>query len=220
MNNPFSRRFALQSMAAIATAMTSVGCAPESAAAVDLTTPTADGSAVAVLAGGCFWCTEAVFERMKGIQDVESGYIGGSVANPTYNQVCSGLTGHAEAVRIIYDPQIVDYDEILKVFFKTHDPTTLNRQGVDTGTQYRSAIFPVDDEQKQVAEKTISKLNQSDDYRDQIVTTVEPLATWYPAEEYHQDYFRRNPNAGYCKSTVAAKVRKFNREFGKEYLAK
>ncbi|WZU48001.1 peptide-methionine (S)-S-oxide reductase MsrA [Stieleria varia] len=170
--------------------------------------------AVATLAGGCFWCTEAVYERMEGIEDVVSGYIGGTVPNPTYEQVCSKLTGHAEAVEITYDPSVVTYEEILEVFFKTHDPTTLNRQGADAGPQYRSSIFYHDEEQKKIAEKYIEKLNQSGEYNRKIVTLLEKATTFYPAEEYHQDYFRRNPNAGYCKYVVQNKVRKFNREFG------
>lgn len=175
-------------------------------------------TALATIAGGCFWCTEAVFERMRGISDVTSGYIGGEMVDPDYKSVCTGRTGHAEAVRITYDPSVVSFKEILKVFFKTHDPTTLNRQGADVGTQYRSAIFPHNDEQKREAEEFIAEI--SGEYRDPIVTSIEPLSTWYPAEEYHQDYFRRNPNAGYCQAVVANKVRKFNREFGDEYLDK
>ena len=170
--------------------------------------------AVATLAGGCFWCTEAVFERMQGVNDVVSGYIGGHVANPTYEQVCSKTTGHAEAVEIYYDPDQVTYDELLEVFFKTHDPTTLNRQGADAGPQYRSSVFYHDETQKKAAEKYIEKLNKSGEYNSPIVTKLEVASKFYPAEEYHQDYFRRNPNAGYCQAVVKNKVRKFNREFG------
>lgn len=169
---------------------------------------------VAILAGGCFWCTEAVFERMKGVSDVVSGYIGGRNANPTYQQVCSGLTGHAEAVQIFFDPDKTSFTEILEVFFKTHDPTTLNRQGVDTGTQYRSAIFYQNDEQKQIAADYIAKLDKEGEFRNPIVTTLEPPTKFFAAEEYHQDYFRRNPNAAYCQRVVVEKVRKFNRTFG------
>ncbi|MDB4770564.1 peptide-methionine (S)-S-oxide reductase MsrA [bacterium] len=168
--------------------------------------------AVATLAGGCFWCTEAVYERMRGVNDVVSGYIGGHVKNPTYEQVCGKLTGHAEAVEIYYDPSKTTYEELLEVFFKTHDPTTLNRQGADQGPQYRSAVFFHDDKQKELAKKYIAKLNADGD--GPIVTTLEPASKFYAAEEYHQDYFARNPNAGYCRAVVRNKVRKFNREFG------
>jgi methionine-S-sulfoxide reductase len=170
--------------------------------------------AVATLAGGCFWCTEAVFERMQGVNDVVSGYIGGHVANPTYEQVCGKQTGHAEAVEIYYDPSETTYEELLEVFFKVHDPTTKNRQDADEGPQYRSAVFYHDEEQKAIAEKYIQKLNESDEFNSPIVTTLEKATTFYTAEEYHQDYFRRNPNAGYCQAVVRNKVRKFNREFG------
>lgn len=168
--------------------------------------------AVATLAGGCFWCTEAVYERMRGVNDVVSGYIGGHVKNPTYQQVCGKRTGHAEAVEIYYDPSKTTYEELLEVFFKTHDPTTLNRQGADVGPQYRSAVFFHDEQQKQKAKKYIAKLNAAGE--GPIVTTLEPASKFYAAEEYHQDYFARNPNAGYCQAVVRNKVRKFNREFG------
>jgi methionine-S-sulfoxide reductase len=170
--------------------------------------------AVATLAGGCFWCTEAVFERMRGVNDVVSGYIGGHVPNPTYEQVCGKRTGHAEAVEIYYDPQQTTYEELLEVFFKTHDPTTLNRQGNDEGPQYRSSVFYHDEEQKAIAEKYIKKLNESGVYDSPVVTKLEKASTFYVAEEYHQDYYRRNPYAGYCQAVVRNKVRKFNREFG------
>ncbi len=170
--------------------------------------------AVVTLAGGCFWCTEAVYEQMKGINDVVSGYIGGTVKNPDYKAVCTGTTGHAEAVEIYYDPTITTYEEILEVFFKTHDPTTLNKQGADEGTQYRSAIFYHDDAEKQKAEAYIAKLNASKEFDRPIVTTLEPATEFYAAEEYHQDYFRKNPNAGYCQAVVKNKVRKFQRTFG------
>ncbi|MCG8650759.1 MAG: peptide-methionine (S)-S-oxide reductase MsrA [Pirellulales bacterium] len=169
---------------------------------------------VATLAGGCFWCTEAVFERMEGVNDVVSGYIGGHVVNPTYEQICGKKTGHAEAVEIYYDPTVTNYEEILKVFFKTHDPTTLNRQGNDEGPQYRSAVFYHNETQKKAAETYIKKLNQSEVYASPIVTTLESATKFYPAEEYHQDYYRRNPNAGYCQVVVRSKVAKFNSEFG------
>jgi peptide-methionine (S)-S-oxide reductase len=170
--------------------------------------------AVATLANGCFWCTEAVYERMEGVNDVVSGYIGGHVVNPTYEEVCGKKTGHAEAVEVYYDPSVTTYEELLEVFFKTHDPTTLNRQGNDEGPQYRSSVFYHNDEQKRIAKKYIDKLNQSREYRTPIVTLLEKATKFYPAEEYHQDYFRLNPNAGYCQVVVKNKVRKFNREFG------
>lgn len=169
--------------------------------------------AVATLAGGCFWCTEAVFERMVGVNDVVSGYIGGSMVNPDYKSVCTGTTGHAEACEIYYDPSKVKYEELLEVFFKVHDPTSLNKQGVDEGTQYRSAIFYHDDEQKAIAEEYIKQLNDSGDFKKKIVTTLEPASKFYEAEAYHQDYFRNNPNQGYCRAVVAQKVRKFQHSF-------
>ena len=173
-----------------------------------------DNEAVATLAGGCFWCTEAVFERMKGVNDVVSGYIGGHVENPTYQQVCSKLTGHAEACEVYYDPNVVSYEELLELHFKTHDPTTLNQQGLDKGPQYRSSIFYHDEEQKQIAEKYIKKLEDSNEFRRPIVTKLEKATKFYPAEEYHQDYFRLNPTAGYCRAVVAKKVRKAKNVLG------
>ena len=155
---------------------------------------------VAIFAGGCFWCTEAVFERMNGVGDVVSGYIGGRIVDPSYQAVCTGRTGHAEAVQIYYDPSVVTYEELLEVFFKTHDPTTLNKQGADEGTQYRSAIFYQDDAEKAEAEAYIEKLNDSGIFNRRIVTRLEPASKFYVAEEYHQDYFANNPNAGYCRA--------------------
>ncbi|WP_197231048.1 peptide-methionine (S)-S-oxide reductase MsrA [Novipirellula artificiosorum] len=178
-----------------------------------MTESTKPAEAVATLAGGCFWCTEAVYERIDGVGDVVSGYIGGQVVNPNYTQVCTGRTGHAEAVEVHFDPSKRTFEEILEIFFKTHDPTTLNRQGPDTGTQYRSGIFYHNQEQKQIAEKYIEKLNQSGEFNRPIVTKLEPATVFYPAEEYHQDYYRRNPNAGYCQMVVRNKVRKTNIEF-------
>lgn len=172
------------------------------------------GDAIAIFAGGCFWCTEAVFERMVGVKDVESGYIGGRIPNPTYKAVCTGRTGHAEAVRIRYNPEEATFDELLEVFFKTHDPTTLNRQGNDIGTQYRSSVFYLNEGQKQATEKMIDHLNEADEFNRRIVTRLEEATEFYPAEEYHQDYYRLNPNAGYCRAVVASKVRKFNNTFG------
>ncbi len=165
----------------------------------------------ATFAGGCFWCTEAVFDALKGVSHVESGYIGGARPNPSYEQVCSGATGHAEAVRITFDPAQVTYADLLDIFFHTHDPTTLNRQGGDAGTQYRSAIFPHSPEQKAEAEAAIAR-NQAD-WDNPIVTTIEADAPWYKAEAYHQRYFEKNPTAGYCAAVVGPKVAKFRKGY-------
>jgi peptide-methionine (S)-S-oxide reductase len=165
----------------------------------------------ATLAGGCFWCTEAVFDELTGVIAVESGYIGGHVTDPSYAAVCTGRTGHAEAVRITYDEAQVSYADLLDIFFHTHDPTTLNRQGADAGTQYRSAIFPHSPEQRAEAEEAI-KRNQAD-WDQPIVTTIEPLAPWYKAEQYHQQYYANNPNAGYCAAVVGPKMAKFRKGY-------
>ncbi|MBB6122303.1 peptide-methionine (S)-S-oxide reductase MsrA [Sphingobium subterraneum] len=168
--------------------------------------------AVATLAGGCFWCTEAVYQQVAGVKAVESGYIGGTVPDPTYEEVCSGRTGHAEAIRITFNPDVVSYDALLDIFFATHDPTTLNRQGNDVGTQYRSAIFPHDGEQEAAARAAIER--SQPDQASPIVTTIEPLATWYPAENYHQDYWARvgdrNP---YCMAVIPPKLQKLQKRF-------
>jgi len=182
----------------------------------------ADGDArlvKATFAGGCFWCTEAVYAEIKGVESVVSGYIGGRVANPTYQQVCTGMTGHAEAVEITYDPQQVPYEKLLEIFFTTHDPTTLNRQGPDVGTQYRSAIFTHDAEQKRIAEAVIGKLDQARIFPGPIVTEVTPAPTFYAAEEYHQDYFAKNPFDRYCQVQAAPKVAKTRKLF-KDLLKK
>lgn len=171
------------------------------------------GFSIATLAGGCFWCIEAVYDQMKGVVAVESGYIGGQTEHPTYEAVCSGRTGHAEAVRITFDSTAVSYRELLEVFFVIHDPTTLNRQGHDAGTQYRSAIFYHTPEQKQIADEVISLITQEDIYSQPIVTQVKPAETWYEAEPYHQEYFKRNPFQGYCTAVVAPKVSKFRKLF-------
>src|SRR3954471_19312457 len=154
---------------------------------------------VAVLAGGCFWCTEAVFLDVVGVKSVESGYTGGTVANPTYKQVCGGDTGHAEAIRVTFDPNQLSYDDLLEVFFATHDPTQLNRQGNDVGTQYRSVIFYASDEQKQEAESIIKELEEAHAYSQPIVTTLEPLGKFYEAEDYHKNYYERNQGQPYCQ---------------------
>jgi peptide-methionine (S)-S-oxide reductase len=163
---------------------------------------------VATLAGGCFWCLEAAFQELKGVEQVQSGYAGGHVPNPSYEAVCTGTTGHAEVVQITFDPAVVSFDELLHVFFTIHDPTTLNRQGGDVGTQYRSAIFYHSPEQKATAERVMAELQAGQVWDDPIVTELEPLAAFYPAEEYHRDYFRRNPNQGYCSAVIAPKVAK------------
>jgi peptide-methionine (S)-S-oxide reductase len=168
---------------------------------------------VATLAGGCFWCLEAVYDQLKGVQEVESGYAGGSVRNPTYKQVCSGTTGHAEVVQIKYDPQVVSFKDLLDVFFTIHDPTTLNRQGADVGTQYRSAIFYHTPEQKAIAEQTIADLNAAHLWDAPIVTQVAPIDDYYPAEDYHQEYFENNPYQPYCRAIIAPKVAKFRKHY-------
>jgi peptide-methionine (S)-S-oxide reductase len=166
----------------------------------------------ATLAGGCFWCTEAVFKDVIGVTEVESGYIGGHVPNPTYKQVCGGDTGHAEAIRVTYDPSVISYGDILDLFLATHDPTQLNRQGNDVGTQYRSAIFPHDAEQEAAARQAIERAQP--DWPAPIVTTIEPLSEWWPAEDYHQDYWegegQRNP---YCLAVIPPKLRKLRKSF-------
>jgi peptide-methionine (S)-S-oxide reductase len=171
------------------------------------------GLAIATLAGGCFWCLEAVYDQMQGVVAVESGYMGGQVDHPTYDAVCSGRTGHAEAVRISFDLALVSYRELLGVFFVIHDPTTLNRQGHDVGTQYRSAIFYHGLEQKQVAEEVIAAITKEGIYPGPIVTQVEQAGTWYEAEPYHQEYYSRNPFQGYCTAVVGPKVAKFRKLF-------
>lgn len=167
----------------------------------------------AILAGGCFWCTEAVFQRLKGVDTVISGYSGGQIKNPTYREVCSGLTGHAEAIEIIYDKSIISFTELLEVFFKTHDPTTLNRQGADAGTQYRSAIFYKTTEQKEVAEKVIQTLNEGHAFDNPVVTEVTAFTNFYPAEDYHQNYYNDNKEQGYCRVVINPKLEKLEKLF-------
>jgi peptide-methionine (S)-S-oxide reductase len=167
----------------------------------------------ATLAGGCFWCVEAVFDELRGVESVVSGYTGGDVARPTYNQVCTGATGHAEAVEIAFDPSVVSFRELLEVFFTVHDPTTLNRQGADVGTQYRSAIFYHTPEQREIAEATITDLNAKKIWDAPIVTEVVPLTEFFTAEDYHQEYFSNNANQPYCRAVVAPKVAKFRQKF-------
>ncbi|HPF35702.1 MAG TPA: peptide-methionine (S)-S-oxide reductase MsrA [Candidatus Krumholzibacteria bacterium] len=167
----------------------------------------------AVLGGGCFWCLEAVYEDMDGVRDVVSGYAGGHDPRPTYEHVCSGRTGHAEVVQVTFDPSVVTYRELLDVFFKIHDPTSLNRQGADVGTQYRSIILTEGDAQRRIAEAAVREENASEHWERDLVTEIVPLETFFPAEEYHQDYFRRNPGQGYCQAVVAPKLRKFREAF-------
>ena len=166
-----------------------------------------------VLGGGCFWCTEAVFKEVRGIEDVESGYSNGPVQRPTYEQVCSGTTGHAEVVKLAYDPQQISTRQILEIFFVVHDPTQLDRQGNDVGTQYRSGIYYTTEEQKQAADDIIREMSQDKVYGKPIVTEVKPLSNYWPAEDYHQDFFERNPHQGYCMAVAAPKVEKFRKTF-------
>lgn len=164
---------------------------------------------------GCFWCSEAMFSQLQGVQSVQSGFSGGTVANPTYREVCTGETGHAEVVQITYDPTIISYTELLQVFFRMHDPTTLNRQGADIGTQYRSVIFVHNAQQWAQAQEAITELTKEHVYNDPIVTVVEDYKAFYPAEEYHNNYFQNNKNEGYCRMVVAPKVEKFQKVFEK-----
>ena len=167
---------------------------------------------VAILAGGCFWCTEAIYLDVVGVETVESGYIGGQNANPTYREVCGGNTGHAEAVRVTFDADQISYAELLDIFFATHDPTQLNRQGGDVGTQYRSAIFPLNEEQRAAADAGIARANE--ERGGGVVTTIEAASTWYPAEDYHQDYFAREGNSNpYCQAVIAPKLQKFRKSY-------
>ena len=171
-----------------------------------------DKTEIAVFAGGCFWCTEAVFKMLKGVLDVRPGYTGGTVENPTYEEVCRGNTGHAEVIRIEYDPTKIRYEDLLTVFFASHDPSTLNRQGSDVGNQYRSAVFYTTQEQKQTAEKVIREIDSSAK-GDPVVTEVVPLTTFYEAEDYHRDYYERNKDAPYCRVIINPKVEKVQRKF-------
>jgi len=171
---------------------------------------------LATLAGGCFWCLEAVFEQLRGVTKVTSGYSGGHVPNPSYQAVCTGTTGHAEVVQVTFGPDEISFRDLLGVFFTLHDPTTLDRQGGDVGTQYRSAIFYHDDEQRRTAEEVVRELEAEHVFDDPIVTKIEPLQAFYPAEEYHREYYRRNPSQFYCRAVIAPKVAKLR----SKYLAK
>lgn len=168
---------------------------------------------VAVLGGGCFWCTEAVFSKINGVEKVEPGYSGGKLENPTYEQVSTGRTGHAEVVQITFDPDVISYEEILEIFFSTHDPTTLNRQGPDVGTQYRSVIFYSNDQQKAVAEQVIKEMSEANAWDRPIVTQLEPLKVFYPAEDYHKDYFKRHTEQAYCMLVIAPKIAKLKEHY-------
>ena len=165
------------------------------------------------LGSGCFWCTEAVYQQLKGVETVVSGYSGGQVENPSYEQVTTGRTGHAEVCQIQFDPEQISYEDMLEVFFSTHDPTTLNRQGNDVGTQYRSVIFYHDDEQRKIAERVKKDLDEAGTWKNPIVTEIVPYEEFYPGEDYHQNYFRNNPNQGYCQLVIAPKLKKFEKVF-------
>ena len=168
---------------------------------------------VATFGSGCFWCSEAVFSELNGVTQVESGYSGGKVADPTYEQVCTDRTGHAEVAQVAFDPSRVSYRELLEVFFSTHDPTTRNRQGADVGTQYRSVIFFHDEAQRKAAEEMIAELTRDKAFRNPIVTEIEPFKVFYPAEDYHHEYYRRNPGQGYCQAVISPKLAKFRAHF-------
>ncbi len=171
---------------------------------------------VATLASGCFWCTEAVFQRLRGVEKVVSGYTGGSLADPTYEQICTGTTGHAEAVQVSFDPAVISYRDLLDVFFNLHDPTTLNRQGPDVGTQYRSAIFYEDSEQKTAAEQAKIGVDESGTYPAKLVTEISPLTVFFPAEDYHLDFYDRNRESPYCRAVIDPKVQKLFKDFNEK----
>lgn len=176
-------------------------------------TPLPPNMKQATFGNGCFWCTEAIFQQLKGVIKVESGYSGGHVKNPAYREVSNGTTGHAEVIQITYDPAVISYPELLEVFWKTHDPTTLNRQGADVGTQYRSVVFYHDEEQKQLAEEYKEKLDKAGIWKDPIVTEISPYTVFYKAEDYHQNYFNQNGNQPYCRAVIVPKVEKFQQVF-------
>ncbi|PKN73991.1 MAG: peptide-methionine (S)-S-oxide reductase [Deltaproteobacteria bacterium HGW-Deltaproteobacteria-10] len=174
---------------------------------------TAPPQEIITVGGGCFWCTEAIFREIRGVEKAESGYAGGSIVNPTYVDVCTGRTGHAEVVQITFNPAVISLEKILKIFFATHDPTTLNRQGADIGTQYRSIIFYNNKQQKAVIDKVIAELKKLKAYKDPLVTEVVPFASFYRAEDYHQNYFQRNPEQSYCRIIINPKLEKFRKVF-------
>jgi peptide-methionine (S)-S-oxide reductase len=173
----------------------------------------------AIFGGGCFWCLEAIFDRLEGVESVESGYMGGTVERPRYEQVCGGDTRHVEVVRVKFDPERISFSDLLEVFFSSHDPTTLNRQGADVGTQYRSVVFYTSDEQRQEAEEKIAALNAAHEFDDPIVTAVEPASTFWDAESYHQEYFDNNRYKPYCQFVIAPKLAKFQKKFGERMRA-
>lgn len=189
------------------------GSSPTESAPQKRAAPTPEGSHELVVGGGCFWCVEAVFERLKGVHSVENGYAGGPKPNPTYREVTTGTTGHAEVVKIVYDPNVVSRDDLLRVFFTTHDPTTLNRQGADVGTQYRSAIFCHSEEQRRIAEEYKRRLDASGAFPAPIVTEIAPASSFYKAEDYHQDYYAQNGSQGYCQMVIRPKLEKFRKVF-------
>ena len=203
---------ALFGLSSSCTSQKSSGQADEKTPAKDQIVEQSMNTEIATFGAGCFWCVEAVFQELKGVLKVESGYMGGAIPNPTYREVCTGTTGHAEVTRITFDPTVISYEELLEVLWTTHDPTTLNRQGADAGTQYRSAIFYHSDEQKSKAEKSKKEVATTI-WDSPIVTEIVPADTFYPAEEYHQDYYALNPNAGYCRAVISPKVAKVRATF-------
>lgn len=177
-----------------------------------------NGTEIATLANGCFWCTEAIFKRVKAVKSVLPGYAGGTVKNPSYDQVCTGKTGHAESIQIEFDPQVIPYEKILDIFWHTHDPTTINRQGNDIGTQYRSAIFYHDEKQREIAERSKKELEKQGIYKNSIVTEITPFKNFYIAESYHKDYYERNKDAPYCNYVISPKIHKLLEEYGNEVV--
>ena len=203
-------------------ALVFVACTPPTTQTVnaslsnDMNEPMKEELEIATLGAGCFWCVEAVYQDLEGVHKVISGYTGGKVKNPTYKEVCSGLTGHAEVAQVHFDPTVISFEEILEVFWHTHDPTTLNRQGADVGTQYRSAIFYQTEEQKKIAEASLAKTDASGLWPDPIVTEISPLGVFYVAENYHQDYYSLNPNQPYCRVVINPKLSKFRAKFAEK----
>ena len=180
----------------------------------DSKSPDSEKLETATFASGCFWCTEAVFQNLRGVKTVVSGYSGGKVENPTYEDICGGRTGHAEVIQVTFDPKVISFDDLLKVFWQTHDPTTPNQQGHDVGTQYRSAVFYHSDDQRRIAEQYKKQLDAAKTFAKPIVTEITPFTKFYPAEKYHQDYFNQNPSQQYCAYIIRPKVEKFQKEFG------
>lgn len=178
-----------------------------------------DDSETATLANGCFWCSEAIFKRLKGVKSVTPGYAGGTIKNPSYDQVCNGTTGHAESIQIVFDPSVIDFDKILNIFWHTHNPTTLNRQGNDVGTQYRSAIFYHNEKQREIAEKSKKDLENERIYKDSIVTEITPFKNFYTAENYHKDYYDKNKQAAYCNFVIDPKIHKLVKEYENDIKA-